>query len=287
MASIKLNCPVCKNNKTEKFWAMPKYRLARCLMCQLVWDFSIKQEVTDIYKKKYFANEDPKGGYTNYFEGMRINRRTFADRLKKIEKKLGKKGKLLDVGCALGECLIEAKRLGWKGAEGVELSEFAFHFAKKRGLKVRRGVLGSSYFANTFDVISYQDVIEHLSDPVSELKKAKRVLKRGGVIFLVTPNIGGVWSKFLGTRWYHYKPREHLMYFSQSSIKQALDRAGFVKIETGRTYHILSVEYVVNRLRYYSPKTLGVVLAVLRKTPLKNIPIKTYTGELEAWGRKF
>ncbi|OGM05500.1 hypothetical protein A2125_00280 [Candidatus Woesebacteria bacterium GWB1_43_5] len=286
MRKAKLVCPTCKRAVVKKFWAMPRYRLARCSTCGLVWDFSITREDIDIYKKKYFANEDSKGGYANYFEGMRVNRRTFADRLVKLEQKLGKKGKLLDVGCALGECLIEAKNLGWKGIEGVELSEFACRFARNRGLKIKRGVLGNSYAANSFDAVVYQDVIEHIPDPVGELKKARRVLRHGGIIFLVTPDIGGFWSKLLGARWYHFKPREHLIYFSQSSMRSALGKAGFSKIETAGTYHILSIEYIVNRLKYYFPSACGMVLAILRKTPLKDIPVKSYTGELEAWGKK-
>jgi 2-polyprenyl-3-methyl-5-hydroxy-6-metoxy-1,4-benzoquinol methylase len=282
-----LKCPICNSKKIEKFWAMPGYRLARCGSCQAVWDPLPPEKFLSLYDKTYFINENPKGGYTNYFEGMQINRRTFSDRLGKIEKKLGKKGRLLDVGCALGDCLLEAKILGWKEAEGIEISQYAYQFAKERSLNVKLGTLnGNSYKLNTFDVVTYQDVIEHIPDPVNELKKIYRIIKPGGIVFLVTPDIGGIWSRLLGPLWYHYKPYEHLTYFSQKSISRALKETGFTNIETRKTYHVLSTEYILNRLRYYFPSFFELLLKIITKTPFKNIAFRAYTGELEAWGSK-
>lgn len=282
-----LRCPVCRSTKTEKFWAMPGYRLVKCLSCSAVWDPLPPEKFLSLYDKTYFVNENPKGGYTNYFEGMRINRRTFSDRLKKIERKLGKKGKLLDVGCALGDCLLEAKRLGWKDAEGIEVSSYAYEFAKGRGLKVKPGTLSeNSYKPNTFVAVTYQDVIEHIPDPLSELKKIYKILEPKGIVFLVTPDIGGFWSRLLGPLWYHYKPREHLTYFSQKSMARALKETGFTNIETRKTYHVLSLEYILNRLRYYFPSFFELILKAITKTPLKNFAFRAYTGELEAWGEK-
>ena len=283
---VKLICPICKSKNTHKFWAMSGYRLAKCLNCTVVWDYFPPSNTAAIYDKSYFVNDNPKGGYANYFEGMRINRRTFKDRLKKIEKKIGRKGKLLDVGCALGDCLVEAKRLGWVGAEGIEISDYGFNTAKSRGVKVRKGILDKRIKANTYDIVIYQDVIEHIPDPVGELKKVFRVLKPGGYIFLVTPNIGGIWSKILGRLWYHYKPTEHLIYFSHSSIKSALKEAGFTAVESARTYHVLSFEYILNRLRYYAPNIFGAILKVVQRIGMKDIAFRSYTGELEAWGQK-
>lgn len=281
-----LKCPTCRKSKTEKFWAMSGYRLVRCKNCGMVWDFMPPENLLVQYDKRYFINENPKGGYANYFDGMAVNKKTFSGRLKKIEKKFGK-GKLLDVGCALGDCLIEARRLGWNEAEGLEASEYAYKFAKKRGLKVKKGVLGNNTYAkDSFDFVLYQDVIEHVTDPVQELKRVRRILKPGGFAYLVTPDVGGFWSKLLGSLWYHYKPVEHVVYFSQSTMRLALKNAGFKNIKTGKTYHVLSLEYIMNRLRYYTPTLFDFMLKIIKNTPLRNVSFKAFTGELEAWGQK-
>lgn len=287
MKKKKLYCPVCENKDVEKYWAMRGYRLTKCRTCGMVWDSFPPVDIEAQYDETYFINENPKGGYANYFEGMSVNRKTFSDRLKRIEKKCGKKGKLLDIGCALGDCLMEAKRLGWRDAEGIEISDYAYKFAKKRKLKVKKGALGKNlYPVNSFDIVMYQDVVEHTTNPVEELKKAFKVLKPGGMIYIVTPDIGGWWSKLLGPLWYHYKPGEHVVYFTQNTIKLALKKAGFSNIEIKRTYHILGLEYVFNRLRYYEPFFFGVLVKVSKKTPFRALPFRSYTGELEAWGQK-
>ncbi len=283
----KIICPVCSRRKNNKFWAMPGYSLARCSNCGLVWDYLPRENLISHYQKSYFNNNNPKGGYANYFEGMEINRKTFAARLKKIEKIRGKKGKFLDVGCALGDCLMEAKKLGWKKVEGLEVSDYAYRFAKKRKLKVKKGLLKANSFpSNSFDIVAYQDVLEHITDPVGELREVFKLLKPGGLIFLVTPDIEGWWAKLLGPLWYHYKPVEHVVYFSQHSMERALKKAGFVDIKTSKTYHILSVEYTLNRLRFYQPRLFAILLKVVQKTAIKDIAFRAYSGELEAWGTK-
>src|SRR5581483_2775999 len=276
-------CPVCKFSKFEKIQISKTYKLAKCNKCEMVWEHKHPQKLLDQYNKDYFVNENPKGGYANYFESMSINRKTFRDRLNKIESKTGNKGKLLDVGCALGDFLEEAKRLGWKSAEGIEVSDYGYNHCIKKGLKVRKGTLETSnYKSNSFDVVTYQDVIEHITNPVEELRKVNKILKPGGIIYLVTPDIGGVWSKILGPLWYHYKPGEHVVYFSQKTISLALKKAGFIDIKSSRTYHVLTLEYILNRLKYYS-RIFSLAHRIIKNSPFKNITFRSYTGELEAW----
>lgn len=285
----KNRCPICKSIKNTKYWAMHGYHLTRCEKCRFVWDSNMSENVLLQYDKSYFQNDNPKGGYTNYFEGMKINRKTFVDRLLKIEKKLGFKGKLLDVGAALGDCLEVAQNMGWDESHGIEVSAFAVKEARKKGVKnIQNTTLEKADLPkNFFDVITYQDVIEHVPDPIKELKIAYKYLKKGGLIFLVTPDIGGYWHKLLKSMWYHYKPGEHIMYFSQSNLKSALELSGFKNVETRITYHVLSVEYVLSRLRYYSPFVFDNLIKLISFFPkLKNFAFKAYTGEIEAWGEK-
>jgi SAM-dependent methyltransferase len=253
----------------------------------MVWDYHPLENLNAIYDETYFVNDNVKGGYANYVEGMSINRKTFFLRLKRFEQKLGKKGKVLDVGCALGDFLVEANKRNWPEVAGLEISDYGVNFAKKSGLVVKKGgLIDSLYPNNHWDLITYQDVIEHIKDPLKEVKLAYKALASGGYIFLVTPDVDGFWRKLLGRYWYHYKPQEHIRYFSQKSLELLLKKAGFGNIETRRTYHVLSIEYVVNRLRYYAPWFFELMLKMVRKTFLKNISFKLYVGEIEAWGRK-
>jgi 2-polyprenyl-3-methyl-5-hydroxy-6-metoxy-1,4-benzoquinol methylase len=280
-------CLICKSKNTTEFWAMRGYKLARCNNCSFVWDYFPAENILAQYDKSYFQNENPKGGYSNYYEGMKVNKKTFTDRLTKIEKKNGGKKKLLDVGCALGDCLMAAREEGWKEIYGVEVSKFAYEFTKKRGLDIKNTTLDKAGFKpNSFDVITYQDVIEHVKDPLFELKLSYIHLKKDGYIFLVTPDVEGLWHKLLDSLWYHYKPSEHIMYFSQKSLRLALEKSGYKNIETRKTYHVLSIEYVLNRLRYYSPFVFGNLQKITSYIGINDFSFRAYTGEIEAWGQK-
>lgn len=283
----KHKCLICNSSNTQEYWAMKGYKLVRCKNCNFAWDFFPSENLLAQYEKSYFQNQNPKGGYANYYEGMRVNKKTFTDRLKIIENKIDGKKRFLDVGCALGDCLMTAKEEGWKEIFGVEVSKFAYKFAKDRGLNVKNCTLDKANFKNNyFDAIAYQDVIEHVKDPIFELKTSYKLLKKGGIIFLVTPDIGGFWHKLLKSLWYHYKPGEHIAYFSEKSLALLLKKAGFKDIQTRKTYHVLSLEYVLNRLKYYSPFIFENFLRFVRKIALKDLAFRAYTGEIEGWGRK-
>lgn len=285
--SPKNSCPICGKNDISKFWAMRGYRLFHCLNCDMIWDPFPPASAESIYNETYFVNENPKGGYANYFYGMNINKRTFRERIKRINKKVGTTGKMLDIGSALGDSLLEAEKLGWKNLFGVELSKYAASESRKRGLNVNNGTLESArYKSNYFDIVTLQDVIEHLENPKSVLKEVYRILRPGGCVYIVTPDIGGLWQKFLGSLWYHYKPGEHLMYFSQKTLAQILGNTGFNNIETKKTYHVMSLEYIFNRLRYYSPWLFEFLLKLTKNNFLGRLSFRVYAGEIEGWGGK-
>jgi 2-polyprenyl-3-methyl-5-hydroxy-6-metoxy-1,4-benzoquinol methylase len=218
---------------------------------------------------------------------MKINSQTFAMRLKRIKKKLENTGKMLDFGCALGDCLTEAIKLGWKKPEGLDTSVYACGQCRKRGLKIHNGTLDTVKLEpNTFDLVTSQDVIEHITDPVAELKKIFKIMKPGSILFLVTPEMGGRWQKLLKGWWYHYKPGEHVVYFSQDTMKKALSMAGYTNITTSSTPHIMSVEYIFKRLAYYSPVIFNLLLKISNWLSLGQKSLKVYTGEMEAWAEK-
>ncbi len=282
-----IHCPICKSAKFKKYWAMNGYRLAKCLNCGMVWDMFPPENLELVYSKNYFVNENPKGGYANYFEGMNINKRTFYERIKRINAKVSKKERILDVGSALGDSLVEAKKLGWKKVYGVELSRYAANESIKRGLNVKVGDLKKAKFpSNYFDAVTLQDVIEHVGSPVGETKEIHRVLAPGGIVFMVTPDVAGIWSKILGSLWYHYKPGEHIMYFAQKSLALLLTDAGFKNVVTRRTYHIMSLEYIFNRLRYYAPSFFEFLIKITKNNSLAKLSFRVYSGEIEGWGQK-
>lgn len=151
--------------------------------------------------------------------------------MSEVESHVGS-GALLDVGCATGELLIEARRRGWC-VQGVEISPHAARVATARGIDVTVGLLRELGLpANSFDAITLLDVIEHLDDPLQELHEIHRLLRPGGVICIETPNWRSIYRLLLGRRWAAMQPRLHILYFDALSLSRLLDRAGFEVVET-------------------------------------------------------
>lgn len=186
-------CSLCGTKKKFKLkYKLPKFNIVQCKNCDLLTRDVIfdTKEVKDIYSQDYFCKVQK-----DYFSAgisqelgssLRVN--DFKDRLRKISKYTKiKKGKILDLGCATGVFLKIAKDEGWE-PYGVEVSRYATDFAVKNfGLKVFCGELkGAKYKSNTFDVVSGWDLIEHVEDPVGEVREAWRVLKPKGYIALQT-----------------------------------------------------------------------------------------------------
>jgi 2-polyprenyl-3-methyl-5-hydroxy-6-metoxy-1,4-benzoquinol methylase len=139
----------------------------------------------------------------------------------------------LDVGCALGSMLQEAKAAGWNSS-GVETSEFAAQYAAKHtGCKVFPGTLQEAQLQSAFfDVITLMDVIEHVSDPLPLVSEMYRILAPGGVLFIVTPNFRSLFVRLYGENAYGIWPDQHVVYFEPNTISRLLYMAGFSRVLT-------------------------------------------------------
>jgi 2-polyprenyl-3-methyl-5-hydroxy-6-metoxy-1,4-benzoquinol methylase len=140
----------------------------------------------------------------------------------------------LDVGCAMGSMLQEAKAAGWDPV-GVETSAFAARYAAEHtGCPVHAGTLQDASFApESFDVITLMDVIEHVSNPLGLITEIHGLLRPGGVVFIVTPNFASLFVWLYGPRAYGVWPDQHIVYFQPSTIEKLLHLAGFAKIIVG------------------------------------------------------
>lgn len=159
-------------------------------------------------------------------------------RLERIEGDLGRRGRILDVGCGTGFLLAAAADRGWE-AIGVEVSARAAEAARRHpGVTVHTGTLEDAPLASgSFDAITLSHVLEHVPDPVSLLERIASLLVADGILVLALPNADG----FLHTvtnvvhrlrRRYgrdrfscSLYPPSHLYAFTPTSLVRALSRA--------------------------------------------------------------
>ena len=140
----------------------------------------------------------------------------------------------LDVGCAMGSMLEEAKAAGWDPV-GVETSEFAARYAAEHtGCPVYAGtLLKAALPSESFDVVTLMDVIEHVPNPSELIGEIYRLLRPGGVVFIVTPNFASFFVWLYGPKAYGVWPDQHVVYFQPSTMAKLLRKAGFARIIAG------------------------------------------------------
>jgi len=285
-AEITNACALCPDGVTRPLFEVDGALIVECSGCGLVRQDTRPLAASLLYDSDYYATDNPKGGYANYFLDSDVNRRTFRDRIAAIERRYGRRGRLLDVGCALGDFLLEAKASGWD-VEGVEISSFAAQRARERGLRVTAGRLEELDLPEaTFDVITLYDSVEHLTDPIATLAAVRRLLVPGGLVHLVTPNVGGLQARLLGRHWYHYKPGEHLFYFAPRTLRAALEAAGLRWDGWQRSASYLTFTYCFNRMRYYAPAPFAFLEWLGRTFRFGPYAFRVPVGEMEAWARR-
>lgn len=168
-------------------------------------------------------------------------------------------GRFLDIGTHCGFFLRHTKGRG-REAEGVEPSPVSSELAREKfGLKVRTGSLASAAFpADTFDVITLLDVIEHLHDPRALLSEVHRIINRDGVFLIKTPN--GTYNYF-----------KHLVFH------RLLQRADYDCFDA----HEHVAAYTVPTLKRLLTETGWRVIAAM-----PSAPVQTYgSSAIKVWGR--
>jgi 2-polyprenyl-3-methyl-5-hydroxy-6-metoxy-1,4-benzoquinol methylase len=232
-------------------------QIVRCKQCGFVFVSPLPNTGDEILEA-YNEAED-----TLYLKNLTAKTITFDKVMKKIEQ-YRSPGRLLDVGCYYGILLHAAQRRGWT-VDGVELSRDAIDYARKQfGVTVFKGTLKSAaYGDSTFDVVTLLAVIEHLLDPVEELKEICRVLKKDGIIAVATHDISSLLARLMG-RHYPWLCQMHLYHFSPRTMEMLLRKTGFEMIRHYSYGQVYNLGYVSERLgsSNFAYRSIGRILSL-------------------------
>jgi SAM-dependent methyltransferase len=221
-------CDLCGSTQQAILYEVGGYPIVRCGECGLVF---VGREVSDdelvsLYDENYYEDPDAQGygGYGAAEERKRHHNRTLLDELERV----ATRGSLLEVGCAYGFFLDEARQRGWR-IHGLEPSRHAADEASRRlGIDIpTRPLTELSPDPESVDAVVMWDVIEHLPNPRATLQKAAATLRPGGVIAISTGDIGSSAARLHGRDWSLMTPPWHQFYFSRRTLRRMLVQTGF------------------------------------------------------------
>jgi SAM-dependent methyltransferase len=163
----------------------------------------------------------------------RENSRVVLDRIAALRPIAG--ARLLDVGSAYGWFLDEADQAG-AASVGIEPDE---RVAARSYGEVRVGRFPEALVAGeSFDVIAFNDVLEHIPDVRGALEACRAHLRPGGVLSVNIPTADGLAFRIsrvlarLGIRgpyerlWQRGLASPHLHYFSTAALIDLMDGCG-------------------------------------------------------------
>lgn len=243
-----MKCPLCQAPSLRIFERHEVW-IADCSLCgHRFADLEpTADEITEIYGDEYF--EGGGAGYQNYLDEADLLR-SAGRRYAAIVSKFTGVGTMLDIGAAAGFILKGFEDAGWHGT-GIELNDRVAEYGRKAlGLDIRTGGLESYSADKRSDLVTMIQVVPHLRDPRSALKKVAGLTNSGGYLLIETWRRDSVTAKAFGQNWHEYSPPSVLHWFTRKGLKEFVESVGFEIAASGRPSKWINAGHAASLIRY-------------------------------------
>ena len=268
----KVACCVCLSLEATFFKELEGYRFYRCHGCTLVYMSPRPHAKTlrNLYDEHYFCSNDPRIGYEVYEKDVNSLSYKSSRLLADIERHVSS-GRILDIGCAHGFLLRVAREKGWE-VEGIEpASTVAERVQEELGVMVHGDLFKAGFAEGQFDAITMWDVVEHLPNLKESMLEIRRILRRGGILSIVTPDLGSFAARLLAERWEEMrKMPEHIYFFNRRSLRHLLEAGGFTPLEWSTVGKLMPLDEAASRMVPTRPHFWKPVLSFLRWSRLSD-----------------
>jgi len=175
-------------------------------------------------------------------EMKRFRKKQFAEFVKRYSLK---NKKVIEIGCGRGDYL-SIMRQASADAYGLEYSLKSVRYCIKSGLRATKGFIGGDSLRLAqapFDAFLMLSFLEHLPDPNSTLGGIYNNLREGGIGLVEVPNF----NMILRNKLFSEFICDHLFYFTQETLRTALNLNGFEVIEIKEIRHDYIISAVVKK----------------------------------------
>lgn len=235
-------CPLCAFEHAsafERFGYQHRYHYVRCDRCGLAYQNprpAYTEDFVETAYEVYTTSADAFQKQNELTSQGKIVYQEYSHILSEIESLVGRKGRLLEVGCNTGFFCKVAQDLGWYPV-GVEISKTMAKLAHDTyGVETRAGDWSKMDYQEPFNAIYCSHVIEHIPNPRDWMARFKEVLVPGGIVCLSVPNMQSIDRKFkrglkrLGLRkdkWEKWRTPDHLYEPCEPSMLRFFESCGF------------------------------------------------------------
>lgn len=276
------NCSICDSTHLAEKFSRGPWRYVACGECghAFLTPLPEPETIAEQYDEAYFVASE-NGGYADYQQDERLHRANARDRLARLAYAGAPNRRLLDVGCATGFFLDEARQTGWK-VSGVDCSAWARKVASERyGLATFASVAEArAESAEPFGAVTLFQVLEHLADPAAALAEIAGSLSERGVLMIETWDRESLVARLCGGKWQQITPPSVTHLFSGRSLRRLVEASGFVEVTIRRTGKRVSAGFVGNLLHKKHPRLLAPVGWVASRLWIRDLSVRYAMGDL-------
>ena len=253
-------CPWCGTDKTQihlwikdEFLTQEEFQIHECQKCGLLFTEPRppKDKIGAYYKsEEYYSHQENKQGFIPkvYEKVKSINLKHKYN----IATKGMTSGKMLEIGCGVGDFLHTMEQHGWD-CTGVEPSEEAKDIARKRtkAQLFSPEEIGQMEDAS-FDLITMWHVLEHVDDLRWEVDQLSRLVKNSGRIVIAVPNYKSYDAQYYREHWAAYDVPRHLNHFNRKTIANIFKTKGLeLKLTKKLVWDAYYISYMSEQYKHH------------------------------------
>lgn len=225
-------CPICLSSTdlvgmVRGNYADCDFTLRSCAACRFGYISDPWVDYDAIYSRDYYAGRgaDPLVDYEFELEhpDRTVRRLEWEGLVRAVNALVSPQPGMrwLDFGCGNGGLVRYARERGI-AAVGIDEGWIADR-ARERGIPIMgRNELDEQ--AGSFDVVTAVEVLEHVIDPVQELRRVRALLRPGGLFLATTGNARPFRERL--ERWRYVVPEIHISFFEPETLALAMEQAG-------------------------------------------------------------